>query len=136
MHKVSNKQLMKYVDETSPWRNPLYWPTNVIPTRHPRSNIMRCPEDPNNPYLTQPVFVAPRADMNFRRPNVGVRQSSQKGKYEADKPLALLLKQYTIPYFPDIVDVDMHPLPWAFLGSRELYYEKNGARELAIRLTR
>ncbi|ORC92192.1 uncharacterized protein TM35_000044060 [Trypanosoma theileri] len=132
--KVTNKSLMNYVQKTSPWRNPLLWPENVIPTKHPKANIMRCPEDPHNPYLTQAHFVCPRADMFFRRPNVGLRKASKKGSYEADRPLAFLLKQYTIPYFPDIVDVNMHPLPWTFLGSREAYYEKSGGRQLGVRM--
>ncbi|EAN92100.1 hypothetical protein C3747_1g768 [Trypanosoma cruzi] len=133
--KLTNNALMSYVKQTSPWRNPLVWPTNVIPTKHPKSNIMRCPEDPQNPYLTQAHFVCPRADMLFRRPNVGVRRASNKGRYEADRPLAFLMKPYTVPYFPDIVDVNMHPLPWTFLGSREAYYEKNGGRHLGVRLS-
>ncbi|RNF10257.1 uncharacterized protein Tco025E_06823 [Trypanosoma conorhini] len=133
--KVTNTAMMKYVRQTSPWRNPLVWPANVIPTKHPKSNIMRCPEDPHNPYLTQAHFVCPRADMFFRRPNVGVRRASNKGRYESDRPLAFLMKPYTVPYFPDIVDVDMHPLPWTFLGSREAYYERGGGRQLGVRLT-
>ncbi|KAH9601618.1 GTP binding domain [Trypanosoma melophagium] len=132
--KVTNKALMNYVQKTSPWRNPLLWPENVVPTKHPKANIMRCPEDPHNPYLTQAHFVCPRADMFFRRPNVGLRKASKKGIYEADRPLAFLLKQYTIPYFPDIVDVNMHPLPWTFLGSREAYYERSGGRQLGVRM--
>nr|CCC93138.1 unnamed protein product [Trypanosoma congolense IL3000] len=125
---------MNYVRQTSPWRNPLIWPSNVIPTKHPKANIMRCPEDPDNPYLTQAHFVCSRADMNFRRPNIGTRRGSGKGRYEADRPLAYLLKPYTIPYFPDIVDVRMHPLPWTFLGSREAFYETGGGRQLGVRL--
>ncbi|CAD2216758.1 hypothetical protein AGDE_06496 [Angomonas deanei] len=135
LKKVKNEGLMRYVQETSPWRNPLLWPKHVVPTKHPKSNIMRCPEDPTNPYLSQAQFVVPRADFYFRRPNVGVRRSSRKGQYEADKPLQMLLKQYTIPYFPDIVDTNMHPLPWTFLGSREAYYEKSGGRMLGVRLS-
>ncbi|RNF12008.1 hypothetical protein TraAM80_00568 [Trypanosoma rangeli] len=132
--KVTNTAMMKYVRQTSPWRNPLVWPANVIPTKHPKSNIMRCPEDPHNPYLTQAHFVCPRADMFFRRPNVGVRRASNKGRYESDRPLAFIMKPYTMPYFPDIVDVNMHPLPWTFLGSREAYYEMSGGRQLGVRL--
>ncbi|CBH14725.1 hypothetical protein, conserved [Trypanosoma brucei gambiense DAL972] len=132
--KVTNEGLMKYVRQTSPWRNPLLWPENVVPTKHPKANIMRCPEDPHNPYLTQAHFVCPRADMYFRRPNVGTRKGVEKGRYEADRPLAFLLKLYTIPYFPDIVDVKMHPLPWTFLGSREAYYESTGGRQLGVRM--
>ncbi|GET92793.1 hypothetical protein, conserved [Leishmania tarentolae] len=131
---LRNRPLLKYVDATSPWRNPLRWPRHVIPTKHPKANIMRCAEAPENPYLFQAQFVAPRADMYFRRPNVGARKSSQKGRYEADKPLAFLVKAYTIPYFPDIVDTAMQPVPWAFLGSREAYYERNGGRQLGVRL--
>ncbi|KPA86267.1 putative mitochondrial hypothetical protein [Leptomonas pyrrhocoris] len=131
---LRNKALLRYIDVTSPWRNPLRWPRNVVPTKHPKSNIMRCPEAPENPYLFQSQFVAPRADMYFRRPNIGARKSSQKGKYEADRPLAFLVKNYTIPYFPDIVDTAMQPTPWAFLGSREAYYERNSGRQLGVRL--
>lgn len=131
---LRNKPLFRYVDATSPWRNPLRWPRHVVPTKHPKVNIMRCPEAPENPYLFQPQFVAPRADLYFRRPNVGVRKSSQKGRYEADRALAFLVKSYTIPYFPDIVDTAMQPTPWAFLGSREAYYERNGGRQLGVRL--
>ncbi|KEG05643.1 GTP-binding protein [Trypanosoma grayi] len=134
--KVTNKALMQYVQQTSPWRNPLLWPASVVPTKHPKANIMRCPEDPHNPYLTQAHFVCPRADMYFRRPNVGTRKASNKGRYEADRPLAFLVKQYTVPYFPDIVDVNMNPLPWTFLGSREAYYERSGGRQLGLRMTR
>ncbi|CAG9582629.1 conserved hypothetical protein [Leishmania major strain Friedlin] len=131
---LRNRPLLQYVDATSPWRNPLRWPRHVVPTKHPKANIMRCPEAPENPYLFQSQFVAPRADMYFRRPNVGARKSSQKGRYEADKPLAFLVKAYTIPYFPDILDTAMQPTPWAFLGSREAYYECNGGRQLGVRL--
>ncbi|KAG5466856.1 hypothetical protein LSCM1_01033 [Leishmania martiniquensis] len=131
---LSNRALLQYVDATSPWRNPLRWPRHVVPTKHPKANIMRCPEAPENPYLLQAHYVAPRADMCFRRPNIGVRRSSHKGRYEADKPLAFLLKAYTIPYFPDIVDTAMQPTPWAFLGSREAYYERRGGRQLGVRL--
>ncbi|CBZ30827.1 conserved hypothetical protein [Leishmania mexicana MHOM/GT/2001/U1103] len=131
---LRNRPLLQYLDATSPWRNPLRWPTHVVPTKHPKANIMRCPEAPENPYLFQAQFVAPRADMYFRRPNVGARKSSQKGRYEADKPLAFLVKAYTIPYFPDIVDTAMQPTPWAFVGSREAYYERNGGRQLGVRL--
>ncbi|SYZ69557.1 hypothetical_protein [Leishmania braziliensis MHOM/BR/75/M2904] len=131
---LRNRPLLQYVDATSPWRNPLRWPRHVIPTKHPKANIMRCPEAPENPYLLQAQYVAPRADMYFRRPNIGARKSSQKGKYEPDKPLAFILKAYTIPYFPDIVDTAMQPAPWAFLGSREAYYERNGGRQLGVRL--
>ncbi|CCW62121.1 unnamed protein product [Phytomonas sp. EM1] len=134
LKKVHNKELMRYVRQTSPWRNPLLWPKNVIPTKHPKSNLMRCVEDPENPYLFQPAFVAPRADMCFRRPNVGFRRSSQKGRYEADQPLVYLMKPFTIPYFPDIVDTAMHPQPWTFLGSREAFYERGGGRQLGVRL--
>jgi GTP-binding protein EngB required for normal cell division len=131
---LRNKPLLRYVDATSPWRNPLRWPRHVVPTKHPKSNIVRCPEAPENPYLFQSQFVAPRADMCFRRPNIGVRKSSQKGRYEADRPIAFLMKHYTIPYFPDIVDTAMQPTAWAFLGSREAYYERNGGRQLGVRL--
>lgn len=131
---LRNTPLLRYVDATSPWRNPLRWPQHVVPTKHPKANIMRCPEAPENPYLFQSQFVTPRADMCFRRPNVGARKSSQKGRYEADKPMAFLVKPYTIPYFPDIVDTAMQPTPWAFLGSREAYYERNGGRQLGVRL--
>nr|CCC50817.1 conserved hypothetical protein [Trypanosoma vivax Y486] len=134
-NKMANPGLMSFVRQTSPWRNPLLWPTNVVPTKHPKANIMRCPEDPGNPYLTQAHFVCPRADMCFRRPNVGVRRGAAKGKYEADRPLACILKPYTIPYFPDIVDVKMHPVPWTFLGSREAFYETGHGRRLGIRMT-
>lgn len=126
---------MNYIAKTSPWRNPLKWPHHVIPTKHPKANIMRCPGAVENPYLSQAQFVVPRADMYFRRPNIGVRKSSQKGRYEADQPLSFLVKDYTIPYFPDIVDVDMHPLPWTFLGSREAYFERSGGRQLGVRLS-
>lgn len=130
--KLSNTELMRYVNETSPWRNPLVWPSSIVPSKHLKYNVMRCPQDPHNPYLYQPQFVAPRADMYFRRPNTKVCRSSQKGKYEQRSKS--LSKQYTIPYFPDIVDVGMNPSPWAFVGSREAYYEKAGGRELGIRL--
>ncbi|KPI90235.1 hypothetical protein ABL78_0617 [Leptomonas seymouri] len=131
---LRNRALLRYVDATSPWRNPLRWPRHVVPAKHPKVNIMRCPEAPENPYLFQSQFVTPRADMYFRRPNVGVRRSSQKGRYEADRPMAFLVKNYTIPYFPDIVDTAMQPTPWAFLGSREAYYERSGGRQLGVRL--
>lgn len=135
LDKVRNKGLMQFVASTSPWRNPLLWPANVVPTKHPKSNLMRCPEDPENPYLSQPTFVAPRADMCFRKPNVGVRRSTAKGRYEIDKPTAFLTKSYTIPFFPEIVDVEMHPQPWTFLGSREAYFERSSGRELGIKLS-
>ncbi|KAG5492693.1 hypothetical protein JKF63_01272 [Porcisia hertigi] len=131
---LRNHNFLRYIDATSPWRNPLRWPHHVVPTKHPKANIMRCPEAPENPYLFQAQYVAPRADMYFRRPNVGVRKSSRKGRYEADKPLAFLVKAYTIPYFPDIVDTSLQPTPWAFLGSREAYFERSGGRQLGIRL--
>lgn len=137
LKRISNDGLMQYVHETSPWRNPLLWPRNIVPTKHPRKNIMRCPQDPNNPYLTQAHFVAPRADMYFRRPNVGYRKAGFKGKYESDDPN--LLRQnsrFTIPFFPDIVDVKMFPMPWMFLGSKEAYMERPGGRMLGIRLAR
>jgi GTP-binding protein EngB required for normal cell division len=137
LSKLNNEALMKKVHETSPWRNPLLWPANVVPTKHPRKNIMRCPQDPDNPYLSQAHFVAPRADMNFRRPNVGFRRCGKKGKYEPDDPrVALQNTQFTIPFFPDIVDVRMLPKPWMFLGSKEHYYERPGGRSLGIRLAR
>jgi hypothetical protein len=47
----------------------------------------------------------------------------------------MLAKEYTIPYFPDIVDVNMHPLPWTFLGSKENYYERTDGRLLGIRMS-
>ncbi|KAG5491154.1 hypothetical protein JIQ42_01050 [Leishmania sp. Namibia] len=131
---LRNRALLRYVDATSPWRNPLRWPRHVVPTKHPKANIMRCPEAPENPYLFQAQYVAPRADMCFRRPNIGARRSSHKGRYEPDKPLAFLVKTYTIPYFPDIIDTAMQPTPWAFLGSREAYYERHGGRQLGVRL--
>lgn len=131
---LRNTALLRYVEATSPWRNPLRWPRHVIPTKHPKANIMRCPEAPENPYLVQAQFVTPRADMCFRRPNVGVRKSAQKGKYEPDRPMAFLVKNYTIPYFPDIVDTAMQPTPWAILGSREAYFERSGGRQLGVRL--
>lgn len=135
--KLNNHALMKKVHETSPWRNPLLWPANIVPTKHPKKNIMRCPQAPDNPYLTQAHFVAPRADMNFRRPNIGLRRGGTKGRYEADDPrVALQNAKFTIPYFPDIVDVRMFPKPWMFLGSKEHYYEQHGGRELGIRLAR
>lgn len=137
MKKLNNDSLLKYVHDTSPWRNPAIWPRNVVPTKHPRKNIMRCPEDPDNPYLTQPHFVAPRADMYFRRPNVGCRRGAEKGRYEADVSIHRLSSQrYSIPYFPDIVDVNMFPMPWMFLGSKEAYYETPGGRALGVKLTR
>ncbi|KAK7195696.1 hypothetical protein NESM_000499800 [Novymonas esmeraldas] len=131
---LRNRPLLQYVEATSPWRNPLRWPRHVIPTKHPKANIMRCPEAPENPYLFQAQYVAPRADMHFRRPNIGARRSGQKGRYEADRPLAFLVKEYTIPYFPDIVDTAMQPTPWAFLGSRDAYHERSGGRQLGVRL--
>lgn len=132
---MSNDTLMKYVHETSPWRNPALWPSNIIPTKHPRKNIMRCPEDPANPYLTQAHFVAPRTDMYFRRPNVGCRRAAQRGKYEADDPkIGSSAGRYSIPHFPEIVDAKLMPLPWMFLGSKEAYFEKNGGKQLGIRL--
>lgn len=133
--KARNKGLLSFLQQTSPWRNPLIWPHHIIPTKHPKSNLMRCPEDPHNPYLTQAHFVTPRADMCFRRPNVGIRKSSQKGVYEPDKPLQYLLRPYTIPYFPDITDTGMHPQPWTFVGSREAFFEKSGGRRLGVRLS-
>lgn len=133
--KMGNLSLVEYVRKTSPWRNPLYWPSNVIPTGNLKVNTMRCPGDPTNPYLFQPHFVASRGDMYFRKPNIGIRKSSRKGKFEAEKPLKSLIKEYTIPYFPEIVDVNLHPSPWMFLGSKELYFERSGGRDLGIRLT-
>lgn len=132
--KLANTDHLKYVHETSPWRDPLKWPSHVIPTKHPKSNIMKTAEDPTNPYLFQPQFVAPRMDMYFRRPNFGYVGGRKKGQYdpEPENPLGM---QYTLPYFPDIVDVAMAPLPWTFVGSREAYYEKSGGRALGIRLT-
>lgn len=135
LQKTQNKGLMTFVQDTSPFRNPLNWPTHVVPTKHPKSNVMRCPGNLENPYLFQPTFVAPRADMYFRRPNVGTRKASKKGRYEADQPLAYLVKPYTIPFFPDIVDTNMHPQPWTFLGSREAYHERGGGRQLGLRLS-
>ena len=132
--KLSNEGLMKYVHETSPWRNPLKWPSHVVPTKHPKSNIMKVPEDPHNPYLFQPQFVAPRMDMYFRRPNFGYRSAKRKGQYEPDHP-SIFSKRYTVPYFPDVVDVALSPLPWTFVGSVEAYYEKSRGRELGLRLS-
>jgi hypothetical protein len=132
--KLTNTELLKYVHETSPLRNPLHWPPNVIPTKHPKSNLMKTSLDPTNPYLFQPQFVAPRMDMYFRRPSLVRSAGRKKGQYDPDDP-ALLDKRYTVPYFPEIVDVAMAPLPWTFLGSREAYYEKSGGRALGLRLT-
>eukprot|EP00796_Vickermania_ingenoplastis_P005316 gene5316-3818_t len=132
--RLANEPLLRYVSETSPWRNPFLWPANVIPTKDSKVNVMRCPEDPNNPYLYQAQFVAPRADMCFRKPNVQVRKSSKKGQYEADQPRESLMKEYTIPFFPEIVDANISPSPWMFLPSKEDYYEKSGGRETGLRL--
>lgn len=131
--RLANEGLMKFVRQTSPWRNPLLWPSNVIPTKSLKANIMRCPGDSGNPYLYQPHFVVGRADMYFRRPNCGIRKSARKGGLElSHKDLG---KTYTIPYFPEIVDVNLHPSPWMFVGSKEAYYERSGGKELGIQLT-
>lgn len=132
--RLTNQALMAFVRQTSPWRNPLLWPSNVIPTKSLKSNIMRSPLDPDNPYLYQPHFVARRADMYFRKPNEGIRKSSRKGRLEVSNKK--LNKTYTIPYFPEIVDINLHPSPWMFVGSKEAYYERSGGKELGIQLTR
>lgn len=132
--RLTNQALMTFVRQTSPWRNPLLWPSNVIPTKSLKSNIMRSPVDPDNPYLYQPHFVARRADMYFRKPNEGIRKSSRKGRLEVSNKK--LNKTYTIPYFPEIVDINLHPSPWMFVGSKEAYYERSGGKELGIQLTR
>lgn len=131
--RLANTELMKFVQQTSPWRNPLLWPSNVVSTKSLKANIMRCPADPTNPYLYQSHFVVGRADMYFRKPNCGIRKSMRKGRLElSNKKMG---KVYTIPYFPEIVEVNMHPTPWMFVGSKEAYYERSGGKELGIQLT-
>jgi hypothetical protein len=131
--KLSNAELIKYVNETSPWRDPMKWPANVIPTKHPKSNIMKSPQDPNNPYIFQPQFAAPRMDMYFRRPNLPTSGGKKKGQYVPDDR-DFLRHEYTVPYFPEVVDVNMTPQPWAFVGSTDAYFEKSGGRALGLTL--
>ena len=130
--KMKSHDYLKYVHQTSPWRNPQYWPPNVVPTRDSRKNIMRVPQDASNPYLLQPLFVAPRADMNFRKLNIAMQRAPQKGIYTSLGSSQMLSKQFTIPYFPGIIDVTMNPQPWAFVGSVEGYHERDGGKVLGI----
>ena len=122
-HKLDNKGHLAFIRATSPWRNPLLWPANVIPTRSRRHNIMRCPDDPSNPYLTQPRFVAPRMDMYFRRPSskTMAARAKDKGLYHADSSHAQLDVPYTIPYFPTIQDIHIMPKPQHFVGISKFF---------------
>ena len=120
--KLKNKELLEYVAQTSPWRNAALWPPHVLPTKSLRYNIVRNAQDPGNPYLTQSRYVAPRMDMYFRRPNVptlaaGTKSQRAKGSYTMNSSLQKLSGPYTIPYFPDIVDVDIHADAKSFVGT-------------------
>lgn len=122
--KLQNKELLQYVTDTSPWRNAALWPPHVLPTKNLRFNVVRNAQDPTNPYLTQSRFVAPRMDMYFRRPNVptlcaNTVSQRAKGSYYLNSSLKKLEGPYTIPYFPEIVDVDIHADSTAFVGAKD-----------------
>ena len=70
-------------------RDPYRWPSHVALTANKRVNVVKCPEDPENPFLFQARFVVPRADWNFRRPSLVVRRARDnvgRGVYLSAQP--------------------------------------------------
>lgn len=127
---------VKYVAQTAPLRNPYLWPAHVALTANKRINVVKVPEDPANPYLFQPQFVVPRADWSFRRPSLALRKFSDnkgRGMYVAAGEDKLLTKRYTLPFFPDIVDIRMNPQAVAFVGAATYYDRGPLGRKLALR---
>ena len=123
---------MQHVLRTSPWRNPYAWPSHVAVTFNKRVNVIKCPEDPDNPYLFQPKFATPRADWSFRRPSLAQKKKfAGKGKYLARAP-EYFSRCFTVPFFPDIVDIRLHPQPVAFVGAATYYDHGPAGKQLAL----
>lgn len=104
---------LQYAAATSPWRNPLLWPSNVVPAAHNlRKNLVYHPDAPNNPYVFTARFASNREDMIFKAPG-GRPRGVGKGGYvpEPDTP-----RRLSIPYaILGVADVPVRPLPFAFL---------------------
>jgi hypothetical protein len=117
----------------SPLRDPSRWPKNILLTPSRRTNVIKCSADLENPYVTQAQFVAPRADLNFRRPSVPKSGLwVDKGRYKAEAP-EYFNRPHTVPFYPDVINTRVDPSPHAFVGT-STYYEKPGGRALGVRL--
>lgn len=129
-----SQQYLAYVAKTSPWRNPHLYPAHVAVTFNKRVNVVKCPEDPDNPWLFQAKFAVPRADWNFRRPSLKFRKRYVigKGTYQSDAP-QYFFQKYTIPFFPDITDVRMIPQPVAFVGASAYYDRGSRGKQFALK---
>jgi hypothetical protein len=133
---LTNPSFLGHVASTSPWRNPLLWPANVLPTDSRRRNVIRPPEDPLNPFLEQSRFAVPRGEFSFRRPPgepMFTRFLRNKGAY---KPTAysrwLQQAQFALPYYPTITDITIAPTLQAFAGGYDRFAMLE-QRKLAVR---
>jgi len=143
-YKLTDKKYSEFIRKTSPWRNPLLWPSYVQPLSGLRRNIVRCPEDPTNPYLEQPRLVSHRADYVWRRREGRFSSSLRKSKksvralggYFQENPNRFMAK-YSIPYYPDIVPISVRPSPFTFVGSTPVggYFDYNNKGLCIARLT-
>jgi GTP-binding protein EngB required for normal cell division len=129
--------ILQHVADTSPMRNPLLWPPNVIPTASLRRNVVVPPMDQHNPWVTVSHFASPRGDFNFRRPPLHFlvkKRMKSKGGYVRDpSTMRRMFASYTTPYFPAITDIDLKPLPQAFAGGYAAFGRED-KRLAAIRL--